>query len=90
MIVTVPDEPSDPQSWIGFAWLEADEDKLFADGQAWVDYGSKLRRTRNRPMPQARRWWPDNSGDSPSASASRARSASRTESSSSSSSGAYL
>ena len=64
MTITLPHELTEPLSWIGFVWPEADEDKLYEDGRAWMDYGSKLRAQAEEANTAARAVWSDNSGDS--------------------------
>jgi hypothetical protein len=39
----LPGYVTEPLSWIGMSWPEADEDKLFEAGQTWLTYGSNLR-----------------------------------------------
>jgi hypothetical protein len=62
--ITLPHELTEPLSWIGFIWPEADEDQLAADGQAWLDYGSKLRSHAEQADTAARQVWTDNYGES--------------------------
>jgi hypothetical protein len=62
--ITLPHELTEPLSWIGFVWPEADEDQLAADGQAWLDYGSKLRSHAEQANAAARQVWTDNYGES--------------------------
>jgi hypothetical protein len=64
MTITLPHELTEPLSWIGLTWPEADEDKLYADGQAWIDYGSQLRRDAEDASAIARTVWTDNYGES--------------------------
>jgi hypothetical protein len=44
---------------IGLTWPEADEDKLYADGRAWIDYGSQLRAQAEQADTAARQVWTD-------------------------------
>jgi hypothetical protein len=62
--ITLPHELTEPLSWIGMVWPEADEDQLYADGRAWVDYGSKLRAHAEQGNTAARQVWTDNYGES--------------------------
>jgi len=62
--ITLPHELTEPLSWIGFVWPEADEDQLAADGQAWIEYGSKLRSHTEQANAAARQVWTDNYGES--------------------------
>jgi hypothetical protein len=64
MTITLPHELTEPLSWIGFVWPEADEDRLYADGHAWIDYGSQLRAHAEQANTAARQVWTDNYGDS--------------------------
>ena len=64
MTITLPHELTEPLSWIGLVWPEADEDKLDADGRAWIDYGSQLRGHAEQANDAARKVWQDNYGDS--------------------------
>ena len=64
MTITLPHELTEPLSWIGLTWPEADEDKLYEDGRAWIDYGSKLRAQAEQANTAARQVWMDNYGDS--------------------------
>ena len=64
MTITLPHELTEPLSWLGLVWPEADEDKLYADGRTWIDYGSQLRAHAEEADTAARRVWTDNYGDS--------------------------
>jgi hypothetical protein len=64
MTITLPHELTEPLSWVGLLWPEADEDKLYEDGRAWIDYGSKLRAQAEQANTAARQVWSDNYGDS--------------------------
>jgi hypothetical protein len=43
MGIELPGYVTEPLSWIGMTWPEADEDKLFDAGQDWLNYGTTLR-----------------------------------------------
>ncbi|MEP7020182.1 MAG: hypothetical protein ABI808_05990 [Pseudonocardiales bacterium] len=43
MGLELPSELTEPLSWIGLIWPEADEEKLFEAGQAWFSFGQTLR-----------------------------------------------
>ena len=43
MGLELPGYVTEPLSWIGMTWPEADEDKLFESGQTWLNYGASLR-----------------------------------------------
>jgi hypothetical protein len=43
MGLELPGYVTEPLSWIGMSWPEADEDKLFEAGQTWLEYGNTLR-----------------------------------------------
>jgi hypothetical protein len=62
--IELPAELTEPLSWIGLVWPQADEDKLYADGQTWISYGAKLRASAQQANDAARRVWQDNYGDS--------------------------
>jgi len=62
--IELPGELTEPLSWIGLVWPQADEDKLFADGQTWISYGAKLRVHAQQANAAARRVWSDNYGES--------------------------
>jgi hypothetical protein len=62
--ITLPHELTEPLGWIGLVWPEADEDKLYADGRTWLDYGSRLRGHAEQANAAARAVWTDNYGDS--------------------------
>lgn len=64
MTIELPSELTEPLSWIGLVWPQADEDKLYADGQTWISYGAKLRGHAQQANDAARRVWQDNYGDS--------------------------
>ena len=60
MTITLPHELTEPLSWIGFIWPEADEDKLQQDGQEWLDYGHKLRAHAEQANATAQEVWNNN------------------------------
>jgi hypothetical protein len=60
----LPAELTEPLGWIGLIWPQADEDRLFADGQVWISYGGDLRARAEEANAAARRVWWDNYGES--------------------------
>ncbi|BCJ45876.1 hypothetical protein GCM10010168_57040 [Actinoplanes ianthinogenes] len=64
MTVTLPAELTEPLSWIGLEWPEADEDQLQADGQAWIAHGTRMRAHARQATDTARMVWLENEGDS--------------------------
>jgi hypothetical protein len=64
MTITLPSELTEPLSWIGLEWPEADEDQLQADGRAWIDHGTRMRAHADQATAAARRVWLDNEGAS--------------------------
>jgi hypothetical protein len=62
--IELPSELTEPLSWIGLVWPQADEDKLYADGQTWISYGAKLRASAQQAGDAARQVWQNNYGDS--------------------------
>ena len=64
MTIELPAELTEPLEWIGFTWPEADEDRLYADGRAWIEHGTRLRRHAAEADAAARRVWLENEGAS--------------------------
>lgn len=64
MTIQLPAELTEPLEWIGFTWPEADEDRLYADGRAWIEHGARLRRHAAVADAAARRVWLENEGAS--------------------------
>lgn len=64
MSLQLPGELTEPLGWIGLAWQQADEDKLYSDGQIWISYGTTLRGQAEQAATVARRVWTDNTGES--------------------------
>ncbi|WP_430781296.1 hypothetical protein [Actinoplanes sp. G11-F43] len=62
MTIELPGALTEPLEWIGFTWPEADEDQLYADGQAWIEHGTRLRRHLAEADAAARRVWLENEG----------------------------
>jgi hypothetical protein len=58
----LPAALTEPLSWIGMTWPEADEDKLFEAGQRWIAYGSELRGIATDADNTAESVWSTNSG----------------------------
>jgi hypothetical protein len=59
----LPSELTEPLSWIGLIWPEADEDKLFEAGQKWISYAGDVQQTAGQAYQQAATVWSDNQGD---------------------------
>ncbi|WIM98508.1 hypothetical protein ACTOB_002109 [Actinoplanes oblitus] len=64
MTITLPAELIEPLSWIGLEWPEADEDQLQADGQAWIEHGTRMRAHARQATDTARQVWLENEGAS--------------------------
>ncbi|GAA4933277.1 hypothetical protein [Actinoplanes utahensis] len=64
MTIELPAELTEPLEWIGFTWPQADEDRLYADGRAWIEHGTRLRRHAAVADAAARRVWLENEGAS--------------------------
>ncbi|WP_045744081.1 hypothetical protein [Actinoplanes rectilineatus] len=64
MTITLPPELVEPLSWIGLSWPEADEDRLYADGRAWIEHAARLRAHATQADSAARRVWTENEGAS--------------------------
>ncbi|WP_436521193.1 hypothetical protein [Actinoplanes sp. HUAS TT8] len=62
MTITLPHELTEPLSWIGLEWPEADEDQLQADGRAWIDHGTRMRAHADQATAAARDVWLHNEG----------------------------
>ncbi|GAA2878352.1 hypothetical protein Acy02nite_15780 [Actinoplanes cyaneus] len=62
MTITLPSELTEPLSWIGLEWPEADEDQLQADGRAWIDHGTRMRAHADQATAAAREVWLNNEG----------------------------
>lgn len=62
MTIELPAALTEPLEWIGFTWPEADEDRLHADGLAWIEHGTRLRRHLAEADTAARRVWMENEG----------------------------
>jgi hypothetical protein len=63
MTIELPHALTEPLGWIGMIWPEADEDKLFADGKTWIEYGAKLRTQAQKANEAARQAWTENTGE---------------------------
>jgi hypothetical protein len=62
MTITLPGALTEPLSWIGLEWPEADEDQLQADGQAWIDHGTRLRAHAEQATATAQQVWMSSEG----------------------------
>lgn len=47
MGLELPSELTEPLSWIGLIWPEADEEKLFDAGTRWIEFGSSVSSIRD-------------------------------------------
>jgi hypothetical protein len=63
MGLTLPSELTEPLGWIGLNRPQADEEKLFENGQTWIDHGSKLRQQAQQANGAARSVPASNSGE---------------------------
>jgi len=59
----LPAELTEPLSWIGLEWPEADEELLFAAGQHWLSFGMTLQSAAMQADGAAAAVWQHNSGD---------------------------
>ncbi len=64
MSLQLPGELTEPLGWVGLTWPQADEDRLYADGRAWIEHGGRLRRHAAEADAAARRVWMENEGAS--------------------------
>ncbi|BBH65121.1 hypothetical protein ACTI_18060 [Actinoplanes sp. OR16] len=64
MTIELPVELTEPLGWVGLTWPQADEDRLHADGLAWIEHGTRLRRHLAEADAAARRVWMENEGAS--------------------------
>ena len=64
MGLELPDWLTEPLGWIGLTWPQADEEKLFEDGQVWINFGSTLRGQAQDANSTAQKVWTDNHGES--------------------------
>jgi hypothetical protein len=64
MTIELPGELTEPLEWLGLSWPQADEDRLTADGRAWIEHGTRLRRHAAEADAAARRVWMENEGAS--------------------------
>jgi hypothetical protein len=64
MTIQLPPELTEPLEWLGLSWPQADEDRLHADGLAWIEHGTRLRRHAAEADAAARRVWLENEGAS--------------------------
>ncbi|MFG2057730.1 toxin glutamine deamidase domain-containing protein [Micromonospora sp. NPDC048930] len=63
MGLELPAELTEPLSWIGLEWPEADEELLFAAGQHWLSFGMALQGAAMQADGAAAAVWQHNSGD---------------------------
>ncbi|MFC7530400.1 hypothetical protein [Actinoplanes sp. GCM10030250] len=64
MTIELPAELTEPLGWVGLTWPQADEDRLYADGRAWIEHGGRLRAHAAEANDAARRVWMENEGAS--------------------------
>ncbi|MEU8237314.1 hypothetical protein AB0C07_03610 [Actinoplanes missouriensis] len=64
MTIELPAELTEPLGWVGLSWPQVDEDRLHADGLAWIEHGTRLRRHLAEADAAARRVWLENEGAS--------------------------
>jgi hypothetical protein len=64
MGIELPGWLTEPLSWVGLIWPQADEEKLFEDGQVWISYGSTLRGQAQDANSTAQKVWTENHGES--------------------------
>lgn len=63
MGLELPAELTEPLSWIGLDWPQADEELLFAAGQQWLAFGMRLEAAGATGDGAARMVWEQNRGD---------------------------
>jgi len=59
----LPGALTEPLSWIGLTWPEADEELLFQAGQQWIEYGGQLQQISQRANTSASSVWTANEGE---------------------------
>ncbi|MFI7577361.1 ADP-ribosyltransferase [Micromonospora sp. NPDC049497] len=62
MGLELPAELTEPLSWIGLEWPQADEELLFAAGQRWLEFGLHLQQAADRAEAAAQAIWQANVG----------------------------
>ena len=63
MGLELPAELTEPLSWIGMDWPQADEELLFAAGQQWLSFGMTLQAAAERANGAAEAVGRYNTGD---------------------------
>lgn len=63
MSLTMPHGLQEAFSWLGLEWPQADEDRLFAAGDAWSSYAAELREASETATASATRLWEGSSGE---------------------------
>src|ERR671939_525984 len=63
MGLQLPSELTEPLSWVGLVWPEADEEKLFEAGQQWIAFGTRLQTLAQTADTAAASVWTTNEGD---------------------------
>jgi hypothetical protein len=61
--LTLPSELTEPLSWIGLTWPEADEELLFEAGQQWISYAEQVQQVAEEADARAAEVWKTSSGD---------------------------
>ncbi|MET8354311.1 MULTISPECIES: WXG100-like domain-containing protein [unclassified Micromonospora] len=64
MGLQLPGELITALGWIGYTWPEADEEKLFEMGQAWIEFGGTVATTAGQAGSAATAVWSQHSGES--------------------------
>jgi hypothetical protein len=62
MGLQLPTALTEPLSWIGLIWPEADEDLLLRAGEQWIAYGTQLQRIAEHADQAASQVWSQNQG----------------------------
>src|SRR5262249_27962277 len=63
MGLELPSELTEPLSWIGMTWPEADEGKLFEAGNRWLEFGTRLQAIGSDADAAAGDVWKENQGE---------------------------
>jgi hypothetical protein len=59
----LPAALTEPLSWVGLTWPQADEELLFQAGQQWIAYGLRLQQLAQRADQAAAQVWSGNEGE---------------------------
>ncbi|MEV6343272.1 hypothetical protein [Actinoplanes sp. NPDC051851] len=63
MGLQLPGELITALGWIGLSWPEADEEKLFEMGQAWIEFGGRVAGASGEASSAAAAIWQQHEGD---------------------------